>query len=45
MKLMNEFFTITIVNNEQIGEILQTEPIGGQKNAKGFILIAQSNTE
>ena len=42
MKLINnEFFAIIIVNNEQIGDILQTEPVNEipLQDAKGFISI------
>lgn len=43
----NELFATTIVNNQQIGEILQTVPIDGlsRENAKDFVPIAQFNAE
>ena len=47
MKLIynNEFFGI--VNNEQIGDILQMEPVNGLplQDAKSFISITWSNPE
>lgn len=45
MKLVNHKFAITIVNNDQIGGILQAGAIGGLPldDAKGFISISESN--